>query len=79
MLIKRAAQLREAPGESSRSLAPLPLQTAVTRLGNGQGERQGAWIKVRMADGIQGWGHMFDITSANASTQRGVGVSTLRS
>lgn len=88
VLVKRPAQLREAPGDSARSLASLPVQTAVTRLGNsqgGQGERQGAWIKVRMADGTLGWLHMFDITAANASMQggtggaSGVGVGALRS
>ena len=62
VLIKREAQLRDAPGDSARSLAPLPVQTSVTRLA----ERQGAWIKVRMADGTSGWVHMFDITSASA-------------
>jgi hypothetical protein len=62
VLIKREAQLRDAPGDSARSLAPLPVQTSVTRLG----ERQGAWIKVRTADGASGWVHMFDVTSASA-------------
>ena len=62
VLIKRESQLRDAPGDSARSLAPLPPQTSVTRLS----ERQGAWIKVRMADGTSGWVHMFDVTSASA-------------
>jgi uncharacterized protein YgiM (DUF1202 family) len=73
VLIKRAAQLRDGPGESARSLAPLPVQTSVTRLG----ERQGAWVKVRTADGTNGWVHMFDITAA--SSQAGAGTSALRS
>jgi uncharacterized protein YgiM (DUF1202 family) len=73
VLIKRAAQLRDGPGDSARSLAPLPVQTSVTRLG----ERQGAWIKVRMADGTSGWVHMFDITAANS--QAGAGSGALRS
>ena len=74
--IKRPAQLRDAPGETSPSLLALPVQTAVTRLG----ERQGPWIKVRMADGIIGWVHMFDVTSASGSTQAsgGAGASALR-
>lgn len=75
VLIKRASQLRDAPGESSRALAPLPVQTAVTRLG----DRQGPWIKVRMADGTSGWVHMFDITSANAAASGSSGAGALRS
>jgi hypothetical protein len=73
-LIKREAQLRDAPGDSSRSLAPLPVQTPVTRLG----DRQGAWIKVRTADGATGWVHMFDITSASAQSAS-TGAGALRS
>ncbi len=73
-LIKREAQLREGPGDTSRSLAPLPVQTPVTRLG----DRQGAWIKVRMADGATGWVHMFDITSASAQSGS-TGAGALRS
>lgn len=73
-LIKREAQLRDAPGDASRSLAPLPVQTPVTRLG----DRQGAWIKVRTADGATGWVHMFDITSASAQSG-GSGAGALRS
>lgn len=75
VLIKRQAQLRDAPGEASRSVAPLPVQTAVTRLG----ERQGPWIKVRMADGTQGWVHMFDITSASSAQGSNAGTGALRS
>ena len=74
VLIKREAQLRDGPADSARSLAPLPAQTAVTRLN----ERQGAWIKVRMADGASGWVHMFDITSASAPSG-GAGSGALRS
>jgi hypothetical protein len=75
VLVKRAAQLRDAPGESSRSIAPLAVQTTVTRLG----ERQGPWIKVRMADGTQGWMHMFDITSAGSAQGGNAGTGALRS
>jgi hypothetical protein len=74
LVVKRAAQLRDAPGEASRSLAPLPVQTALTRTG----ERQGAWIQVRMADGTAGWLHMFDVTSASTASQGGAGASALR-
>ena len=54
--IKRPAELRDAPGESARSLATLAAQTPVTRLG----ARQGPWIEVRTAQGASGWIHMFD-------------------
>jgi hypothetical protein len=75
VLIKRPAQLRDAPGEASRSLTALPVQTTLTRLG----ERQGPWIKVQMADGTQGWVHMFDITSGSAGQTSNAGTSALRS
>ncbi len=58
--LKRAAELREAPGETSRSLAQLPAQTQVVRLS----ARQGPWIEVRNAQGVTGWIHMFDIGGA---------------
>ena len=74
-LIKRPAQLRDAPGDSSRTLAALPLQTPVTRLG----ERQGPWIKVRTADGTQGWVHMFDISGAPTAQSGNAGTGALRS
>lgn len=57
--IKRATELRETPGETSRSLAPLAVQTPVTRVG----PRQGPWIEVRTAQGSNGWVHMFDVGS----------------
>lgn len=55
--LKRAAELREVPGETSRSLAALPAQSQVTRLT----ARQGPWVEVRSAQGVTGWIHMFDI------------------
>jgi len=58
--IKRATELREAPGDTARSLAPLPVQSQVTRLG----ARQGPWIEVRNAQGAKGWIHMFDAGTA---------------
>ena len=70
VLIKRAAQLREGPSESSRSVMALALQASVVRLG----EKQGAWIKVSTPDNSQGWVHMFDVTAsagASASASRG--------
>lgn len=76
VLIKRAAQLREGPSESSRSMMALPLQASVVRLG----EKQGAWIKISAPDNTQGWVHMFDVTSpASASASPGnMGTSALR-
>ena len=65
VMVKKATELREAPGENARSLAPLPVQTPVTRLG----PRQGPWIEIRTAQGSSGWVHMFDVgTSAPAPT-----------
>ena len=74
VVIKRAAQLREGPAESSRILVPLAPQTALTRLG----DREGAWIKVRMADSTSGWVHMFDITASASPAQASAGSSALR-
>ncbi|MES2415630.1 MAG: SH3 domain-containing protein [Pseudomonadota bacterium] len=74
VLIKRASQLRDAPGEASKTLAPLAVQTSLTRLG----ERQGPWVKVRMADGTQGWVHMFDITSPASASTGNAGTNALR-
>ena len=56
LVIKRATDLREGPSESARSVAPLALQSQVTRLG----ARQGPWIEVRTPQGASGWVHMFD-------------------
>ncbi|MBC5765289.1 SH3 domain-containing protein [Ramlibacter albus] len=56
-LIKRATELRDAPGESGRSLGALPAQSTVTRLE----QRQGPWVQVRNAAGATGWVHLFDI------------------
>ena len=62
LLIKRPTELREAPAEAARSLAPLAVQTAITRLP----ARQGAWIQVRTAAGTTGWVHMFDVGTTAA-------------
>lgn len=59
-VIRHAAELREAPGETSRSLASLTPPAPVTRLG----ERQGSWIRVRSAAGAIGWVHLFDVGTA---------------
>lgn len=73
-VMKRAGELRETPADTARSLAALPADTAVTRLG----ERQGPWIQVRSAAGATGWVHMFDVApqssggSAASGALRGV-------
>ena len=74
VLTKRPAQLRDAPGDNSRALATLALQTPLTRTG----ERQGGWIRVRMADGANGWVHMFDVASVTQPPAANVGTSALR-
>lgn len=76
VVIKRAAQLREGPTESSRSMMALALQTSVVRLG----EKQGAWIKVSTPDKTQGWVHMFDVTAPAAAggSAASAGASALR-
>jgi len=69
VLIKRPAELREAPGEASRRLGALAVQTPVIRLG----ERQGPWIKVSTGTpaGTMGWVHMFDVTAPGTPGQGG--------
>ena len=74
LLVKRAAQLRDAPGEGARVLASLQPPTAVMR----SGERQGAWVKVTLVDGSSGWLHMFDTTSATSPASGNFGTSALR-
>ncbi len=74
LLVKRAAELREAPGEASRSLAALAARTPVTR----SGARQGAWVQVRTAEGASGWVHMFDLGSAGSAAPSGAGANALR-
>ena len=59
-MMKRPAELRDAPSDSGRNLAALPAQEPVTRLG----ARQGAWIQVQNRGGISGWVHMFDVGPA---------------
>ncbi len=71
VLVKRPAELREAPGEGSRSLGALAVQTPVIRMG----ERQGPWIKVSTgagtAPGMTGWVHMFDVAAPGTPGQGG--------
>lgn len=76
VLVKRSTELREAPGEASRSVAPLAERTPVTR----SGARQGAWIQVRTAEGASGWVHMFEVVTAGstAAPMAGAGTNALR-
>ena len=73
-MIKRATQLRSAPGDTSSALADLAASAKVTRTA----QRQGAWVQVRAESGATGWIHMFDIgtparDNAAASALRAVG------
>jgi uncharacterized protein YgiM (DUF1202 family) len=74
VLVKRTTELREAPGETSRSVAPLAARTPVTR----SGARQGAWIQVRTAEGASGWVHMFDVAPASSAAAPSAGANALR-
>lgn len=74
VLVKRTTELREAPGETSRSVAPLAARTPVTRAG----ARQGAWIQVRTAEGASGWVHMFDVAPASSAAAPSAGANALR-
>jgi len=76
VMMKRASELREAPAETARSVATLPAQSAVTRLG----ERRGPWIEVRSGAGVTGWVHMFDVGPASGSSapSNNAGTGALR-
>jgi len=74
VLLKRATELREAPGENSRSLAALAVRTPLAR----SGARQGAWIQVRTTEDASGWVHMFDVGSAASAEALSAGANTLR-
>ena len=72
LVAKRATELRDGPGDTAKSIATLPAQTALTRLP----ARQGPWVQVKAASGQTGWVHMFDMgtpgtTSTVASTAQG--------
>src|SRR6187402_1977148 len=66
-MMKRATDLRDAPADSGRSLAALPAQEPVTRMGG----RQGGWIQVQNRGGITGWVHMFDVGPAGFGSGAG--------
>jgi hypothetical protein len=67
LLLKRAAELRQGPSDSTAAVATLPAQAPVTRLP----ERQGAWMRVTTAAGQTGWLHMFDVGTVAAPTSIG--------
>ena len=72
---KRATELREAPGDTGRSLAALPAQAPVTRMA----ERKGPWVQVKTEAGQTGWVHLFDVGPASgaANTQVGGGSNAV--
>ncbi|MCY7306191.1 MAG: SH3 domain-containing protein [Rhodoferax sp.] len=74
LTIKRPSELRDGPSDAARSVAALPLQTQVTRLG----QRQGPWIEVRTAQGASGWVHMFDVGMPPAAQGSSTTTGALR-
>lgn len=64
LMVKRAAELRQGPSETTPSVVALPAQTSITRLP----ERQGPWMHVKTEAGQVGWVHMFDVGSAAAAS-----------
>ena len=71
MTLKRAAELRQGPSETTASVVSLGAQTQITRLP----ERQGPWMHVKTDAGQVGWVHMFDVGSAASTTSSGGGAS----
>jgi hypothetical protein len=65
--VKRQAELRQQPSETSNSVATLPAMTNIVRLP----ERQGPWMHVKTDSGQIGWVHMFDIGSVQAQSAAG--------
>ena len=61
--IKRATELREAPGDQAASRGALAADSSVARTG----DRKGSWVKVRTPQGTEGWVHMFDLGSQPAT------------
>ena len=73
--IKRATELRQAPGDQSASLGALAADGSVSRTG----ERKGSWVKVRTPQGSAGWVHMFDLGAQPATASSNSTASGLRS
>ena len=61
-ILRRATELRAAPASQAPSVAALPAQAPLTRLGG----REGPWIEVRTSTGLTGWVHLFDVGSPGA-------------
>ena len=75
LLVKRAAELRQGPSDSTPVVASLGAQAPVTRLP----ERQGPWMRVTTATGQTGWIHMFDVgTAASPTSASGTASGMLR-
>jgi hypothetical protein len=70
-VVKRATQLRDAPSDSGASVAPLEVNSVVTR----SNQRKGPWTKVQTQQGISGWVHMFDLgpQAGSATAPSGAG------
>lgn len=62
-VVKKATALRESAGEAAPSVGNLAANDKVSRTG----ERKGAWVQVRTAEGTTGWVHMFDLGGAAAA------------
>lgn len=67
LVMKRESTLRSGPADTFSVVAPLPVQTPVTRLP----ARQGPWMQVKTDAGATGWVHMFDVTTAAAQANTG--------
>lgn len=71
--VKQDTTLRSAPNDAATGPA-LKANTPVTRLN----ERQGAWSRVRLANGTMGWVHMFDLKASTAAAAPSSGSGALR-
>jgi hypothetical protein len=71
LMVKRAAELRQGPSETTPTVISIPAQTQITRLP----ERQGPWMHVKTDAGQVGWVHMFDVGSAASTASSGGGAS----
>lgn len=67
LFVKRAAELRQGPGDTTAVVAALAAQAPVSRLP----ERQGPWMRVKTEAGVSGWIHMFDVASVPPAASLG--------